>query len=332
VQDAAGGLAAEQVQADEPSDVVGGRAPRDKGCGAVLHDPTAVTGASCDAAAAWRGAFLAHGALTGRRGAARLQVSSPGPEAALALVGAARRLGVAAKTKQVGRADLVVVSDGDAIEALLGQLRAAESVVAWQERQRRRGAGAALGAVASLDTANQRRSAEAAAGVARVQTAMALLAGEAPQHLLTAGRLRLEHPQASLEQLADRADPPMTKDAVAGRLRRLLHVAATNEGYRTRCSPRPRVRRGDTSRGDRVEPWGPERCAGGVRGPDELPRWWGYAVPVDLWGPAGTAETESEVIGLEAEPDRLSRRVHGGAPGVGESVDEDQSESAEGVG
>jgi len=120
VQDAAGGLAAEQVQADEPSDVLGGRAPRDKGCGAVLHDPTAVTGASCDAAAAWRGAFLAHVALTGRGGAARLQVSSPGPEAALALVGAARRLGVAAKTKQVGRADLVVVSDGGAIEALLG--------------------------------------------------------------------------------------------------------------------------------------------------------------------------------------------------------------------
>jgi len=36
-----------------------------------------------------------------------------------------------------------------------------------------------------------------------------------------AGRLRLEHPQASLEQLGALADPPMTKDAVAGRLRRL---------------------------------------------------------------------------------------------------------------
>jgi len=173
-----------------------------------------------------RGAFLAHGSLTGRGGAARLQVSCPGPEAALALVGAARRLGVAAKTRQVAGADLVVVSDGDAIGALLSRLGAAEGVVAWQERQKRREAGAAAGSVASLDTANQRRSADAAAaGVARVQAAMALLAGEAPQHLLAAGRLRLEHPRASLEQLATRTDPPMTKDAFAGRLRRLLNVA-----------------------------------------------------------------------------------------------------------
>jgi len=54
---------------------------------------------------------------------------------------------------------------------------------------------------------------------------MALLAGDAPEHLLGAGRLRLEHPKASLEELGTFIDPPMTKDAVAGRLRRLLIVA-----------------------------------------------------------------------------------------------------------
>ena len=54
---------------------------------------------------------------------------------------------------------------------------------------------------------------------------MALLAGDAPEHLLGAGRLRLEHPKATLEELGTFTDPPMTKDAVAGRLRRLLTVA-----------------------------------------------------------------------------------------------------------
>ena len=39
------------------------------------------------------------------------------------------------------------------------------------------------------------------------------------------GRLRLEHRQASLEELGALADPPMTKDAVAGRIRRLLATA-----------------------------------------------------------------------------------------------------------
>jgi DNA-binding transcriptional regulator WhiA len=40
-----------------------------------------------------------------------------------------------------------------------------------------------------------------------------------------AGRLRVEHGQASLEELGQLADPPMTKDAVAGRIRRLLAMA-----------------------------------------------------------------------------------------------------------
>ena len=40
-----------------------------------------------------------------------------------------------------------------------------------------------------------------------------------------AGKLRVEHRQASLEELGRLADPPMTKDAVAGRIRRLLSMA-----------------------------------------------------------------------------------------------------------
>jgi len=46
-----------------------------------------------------------------------------------------------------------------------------------------------------------------------------------PEHLRTAGELRLAHKQASLEELGGLADPPMTKDAVAGRIRRLLAMA-----------------------------------------------------------------------------------------------------------
>jgi DNA-binding protein WhiA len=54
---------------------------------------------------------------------------------------------------------------------------------------------------------------------------MEILGDQAPDHLLQAGRLRLEHKQASLEELGSLSDPPMTKDAVAGRIRRLLAMA-----------------------------------------------------------------------------------------------------------
>jgi DNA-binding transcriptional regulator WhiA len=40
-----------------------------------------------------------------------------------------------------------------------------------------------------------------------------------------AGQLRMAHRQASLEELGQLADPPLTKDAVAGRIRRLLAMA-----------------------------------------------------------------------------------------------------------
>ena len=53
----------------------------------------------------------------------------------------------------------------------------------------------------------------------------AILGDTVPDHLAAAGKLRVEHRQASLEELGRLADPPMTKDAVAGRIRRLLSMA-----------------------------------------------------------------------------------------------------------
>jgi DNA-binding protein WhiA len=188
--------------------------------------PQVVSGGLCDAAAAWRGAFLAHGSLTEPGRSSSLEVTCPGPESALALVGAARRMGIAAKAREVRGVDRVVVRDGDAIGMLLTRLGAHDSVLAWEERRMRREVRATANRLANFDDANLRRSARAAvAAGARVQRALEILGGEAPDHLLTAGQLRLEHAQASLEELGSLSDPPLTKDAIAGRIRRLLAMA-----------------------------------------------------------------------------------------------------------
>jgi DNA-binding protein WhiA len=188
--------------------------------------PQVVSAALCDAESAWRGAFLAHGSLTEPGRSSSLEVSCPGPEAALALVGAARRMGISAKAREVRGVDRVVVRDGDAISTLLTRLGAHDSVLAWEERRMRREVRATANRLANFDDANLRRSARAAvAAGARVSRALEILGEDAPDHLLEAGRLRLEHSQASLEELGSLADPPMTKDAVAGRIRRLLAMA-----------------------------------------------------------------------------------------------------------
>lgn len=188
--------------------------------------PFVVAGGVCDAASAWRGAFLAHGSLTEPGRSCSLEITCPGPEAALALVGAARRLGVPSKAREVRGVDRVVIRDGDAIGALLTKLGAHDSVIAWEDRRMRREVRATANRLANFDDANLRRSARAAvAAGARVQAAMEILGEDAPEHLLEAGRLRIKHPQASLEELGALAEPAMTKDAVAGRIRRLLAMA-----------------------------------------------------------------------------------------------------------
>lgn len=185
-----------------------------------------VAGSTCDCEAAWRGAFLAHGSLTEPGRSMSLELTCPGPEVALAMVGAARRLRIQAKARDVRGVDRVVIRDGDAISAILTRLGAHDSVLAWEERRVRRAVRGTANRLANFDDANLRRSARAAvAAGARVERALEILAEQAPEHLIVAGQLRIKHRQASLEELGQLADPPLTKDAIAGRIRRLLALA-----------------------------------------------------------------------------------------------------------
>ena len=185
-----------------------------------------VSGTVGDAVAAWRGAFLAHGSLTEPGRSAALEITCPGPEAALALVGAARRLHISAKAREVRGVDRVVIRDGDAISDMLTHLGAHDAVMVWEERRMRREVRASANRLANFDDANLRRSARAAvAASSRVERALEILGDTVPEHLQAAGALRLEHKQASLEELGALAVPPMSKDAVAGRIRRLLAMA-----------------------------------------------------------------------------------------------------------
>src|SRR3954453_21834975 len=132
--------------------------------------PSVVSGGINDAEAAWRGAFLAHGSLPrpgrcpppqatrprpgaglGRGRPSSLEVTCPGPEAAMALRGAARRLGIPAKAREARGADRVVIRDGDAISALLTRIGAHDAVLTWEERRMRREVRATANRLANFD-------------------------------------------------------------------------------------------------------------------------------------------------------------------------------------
>ena len=103
--------------------------------------------------------------------------------------------------------------------------------------------------LANFDDANLRRSARAAVTAsARVERALEILGDSVPEHLQAAGQLRLEHRNASLEELGTLHEPPVTKDAIAGRIRRLLALAdktARNNGEPTTVESLPPEMRDD---------------------------------------------------------------------------------------
>ncbi len=185
-----------------------------------------INGSLAEAQAIWRGAFLAHGSLTDPGRSTSLEITAPGNEAAMALIGVARRLGVVAKAREVRGVYRVVIREGDAISAMLTQMGAHSQLLKWEELRLRREVRATANRLANFDDANLRRSAQAAvAAGARVARALEILGDDIPEHLRYAGQLRLDHKQASLDELGHYADPPMTKDAIAGRIRRLLAMA-----------------------------------------------------------------------------------------------------------
>lgn len=188
--------------------------------------PQILTAGTDEMVGVWRGAFLARGSLMEPGRSSSLEVTCPGPESALALVGCARRLGAAAKAKEVRDTDRVTVREAAAIGTLIQKMGAKETYELWKERRDKREARGSANRLANFDDANLRRSARAAvAAGARVQRAFEILGDDVPAHLLEAGQLRLQYKQASLEELGQRSNPKLTKDAVAGRIRRLLSLA-----------------------------------------------------------------------------------------------------------
>lgn len=188
--------------------------------------PEIVAAGEAEAVAAWRGAFLARGSLLEPGRSSSMELNAPGPEAALAMVGVARRIGTSARVKEVRSSHRVVVRDVEAISHLLERLGASQTLEVWNSRRVRREARGNANRLANFDDANLRRSARAAvAASARVQRAFEILGDDVPAHLFEAGQLRLQYKQASLEELGKLANPELTKDAVAGRIRRLLALA-----------------------------------------------------------------------------------------------------------
>lgn len=192
-----------------------------------------VNGSIAQIKAAWRGAFLARGFLSEPGKASFLEIACPSEEAAMALCGVARRLGIQAKHRTLRSSERVTLRDPDAIERMLKLMGATRSAREWTGKRSDGEARGKANRLANFDDANMRRSAKAAAEASiKVQHAFEVLGDNIPENLRQAGQLRVDHVDKSLEELGKIAEPQITKDAIAGRIRRLLQLAEKTEKAR----------------------------------------------------------------------------------------------------
>lgn len=197
-----------------------------RGRRAVGLAPWLVGGSLPEAVATWRGALLVAGMPAAPDGPVEPRLELPCPNAAVALgmVELGLRLGLRARVDRSLHPAVVVDRPGE-VALLLASCGGAATVTA-----------AGLAPPADTASANETRAAVAASrGVSTVADAFEVLeaAGvEVPGALAAAGRLRLRHPSLGLVELAARADEPITKDTLAGRLRRLSALAARHRRTR----------------------------------------------------------------------------------------------------
>ena len=185
-----------------------------------------VGGSKADAAAAWRGAFLARGSLMEPGRNAALELTCPSLEAAYGIGGLARRLESPYRAREARGAYRVDIREGDAISDMLSRMGSNDGVLLWEDLRTEREVHGQANRLANFDDANMRRSADAAVvAVIRVKRAFEILGEEVPDNLREVGKFRMQYPEDSLNMLGGRLNPPATKDAVAGRLRRLNTMA-----------------------------------------------------------------------------------------------------------
>jgi DNA-binding protein WhiA len=188
--------------------------------------PGHVVARPCCRSAYLRGAFLGAGSLSGPR-SPHLEVRTPLHAGAASVRSVASAAGVRMRVLDRESHSAAYAKSWDGIEAYLSVAGASETVLALEERALVAGLRADANRLANADHANLVRQSRSA--IAQLEAARALRdSGELAELAATlqdAAHLRLRHPSLSLRELAARADPPVTKAAMAGRLARLVAYA-----------------------------------------------------------------------------------------------------------
>ena len=181
----------------------------------------------CCAAAYLRGAFLGSGFVSDPRGDFHFEITVESQEMADDLAEIMAEKGISARVMQRRSSFIVYIKSGESILEFLAFVGAHQSALVMENARVvksvrndvNRQTNAELAdptntAEASVDQIYAMRSVLEAYGVERL-----------PPALREIIRLRVQYPDATLKELGERADPPLSKSAVYHRIRRIEQMA-----------------------------------------------------------------------------------------------------------
>ena len=181
----------------------------------------------CCAAAYLRGAFLGSGFVSDPRGDFHFEITVESREMADDLARIMGEKEIRARVMQRRQSFIVYIKSGESILEFLAYVGAHQSALVMENARVVKSVRNDVNRQTNAEMANQMKA--AAASVDQIYAMRAVLEAygveRLPQALQDIIRLRVAYPDATLKELGERANPPLSKSAVYHRIRRIEQMA-----------------------------------------------------------------------------------------------------------
>ncbi len=182
----------------------------------------------CCAAAYLRGAFLGSGFISNPRGDFHFEITVESESLAEGLVEIMALKGINARIMQRRNSYMVYLKSGAAILEFLAFTGAHRSALAMENERVIKSVRNDVNRITNAEVANQAKAAASSVdqifAIRKVVDAYGI--EKLPPALQEVNRLRVAYPDATLKELGERANPPLSKSAVYHRIRRIEQMAA----------------------------------------------------------------------------------------------------------
>ena len=174
-----------------------------------------------------RGAFLAAGTVSDPAKSYHFEITCPHEEEAVYLMSLLARCGVESREMERKGQPVIYIKEGGQIRDLLTMMGAPVAMMDFENARIINGMRGNVNRRVNCETSNINKA--VAAGIRQVRAIRTLReSGELytlPDSLQDAAQARLDHPDATLEELGQMMNPPVSKSGVNHRLRKLCALA-----------------------------------------------------------------------------------------------------------